>query len=357
MFGITGLLFGVLIGAAAPHEPAGLWASQAKLFRLVGFSAVQGNNTINGYVSNVQRRPIADLNVELLNEYGSQIRRTRTSSSGRYSFTNLLPGTYQVRVLTSGTNYIEQTQQVELVNIARRSSGGGVTYSGAEFAQLDFSLRTNETAAARAAPGTIFVQAVPADARKVYEQAVFDLDGGKRDQGMSGLQEAIKIFPTYFDALERLGTEHVTRGQHEQGFAILSRALEINATAHKCLYALGVAQYNLKQLAAASDSLRRSLTLAPDSVNAHLWLGIVLLKSKDFSGAEKHLKQAYTLSKKRVPDVHMYLAQLYSNAGRYNEAANELELFLKEAPNARDKEAIRDVIKRLRAKSSVASER
>jgi hypothetical protein len=47
----------------------------------------------------------------------------------------------------------------------------------------------------------------------------------------------------------------------------------------------------------------------------------------------------------------MHLAQMYSNDKRYKEAADELELFLKETPNARDAESIKNIIKQLRAKA------
>ena len=41
-------------------------------------------------------------------------------------------------------------------------------------------------------------------------------------------------------------------------------------------------------------------------------------------------------------DVHMHLAQLYSNDKRYANAADELELFLKEASNAKDTDSIKN---------------
>ena len=50
-------------------------------------------------------------------------------------------------------------------------------------------------------------------------------------------------------------------------------------------------------------------------------------------------------------DVHMHLAQLHSNNKRYKEAADELEVFLKETPDARDAESIKNIIKQLRAKA------
>jgi regulator of sirC expression with transglutaminase-like and TPR domain len=67
--------------------------------------------------------------------------------------------------------------------------------------------------------------------------------------------------------------------------------------------------------------------------------------------AEEPFKRAYQLGGKRIPDVHMFLAQIYSNSKRYKEAADELELFLNEAPDARDSQNIRALIAQLRAKA------
>jgi regulator of sirC expression with transglutaminase-like and TPR domain len=47
----------------------------------------------------------------------------------------------------------------------------------------------------------------------------------------------------------------------------------------------------------------------------------------------------------------MALAQIYSNSNRYKEAADELEVYLKEAPDARDAERIKTLINQLRAKA------
>jgi regulator of sirC expression with transglutaminase-like and TPR domain len=51
----------------------------------------------------------------------------------------------------------------------------------------------------------------------------------------------------------------------------------------------------------------------------------------------------------------MHLAKYYSENKRYKEAADELELFLKQAPDARDAEKIKALIKQLRAKAASGS--
>ena len=230
--------------------------------------------------------------------------------------------------------------------------------SGAQVEQVDFTLKTRDEVDKSARPtttGTTFAQNVPDDARAAYERAIESLDKRQdADHGIAELKKAVELFPTYYLALERLGGEYVKLKQYEEAVRVLNAAVEINPRGHPSMYALGVARYYLKQIPEAIELLRRSLSLAPDSPNSafsHMFLGMALLKDGKFAEAETHLKRAHEIGDKQVPDVHMYLAQMYSNSKRYKEAADELELFLKETPDARDAESIRNIIKQLRAKA------
>jgi regulator of sirC expression with transglutaminase-like and TPR domain len=68
--------------------------------------------------------------------------------------------------------------------------------------------------------------------------------------------------------------------------------------------------------------------------------------------AETYLKQANLLAEAKVPDAHWQLALLFNQLKRFKEAAEELELFLKVTPDARDADKIRQLIQQLRQKGS-----
>src|ERR1051325_6978296 len=110
------------------------------------------SNTISGHVSNDRRMPLADLRVELLNEVDSVIRTVKTDGSGLFVFRKLSDGTFQVRVQTSGTNYVSQTKRVDLA----RPTGFGVATE-----EVDFVLFTKGNPGGAAKPGVVFVQEVP----------------------------------------------------------------------------------------------------------------------------------------------------------------------------------------------------
>ena len=299
----------------------------------------QRANSIGGQVFDDRRNAIANIQVELLNDAESVIQRTKTDSSGLFVFRRLSNGIFQVKVQTYGTNYIGQTKRVQLEPTRA-------------YEQVDFVLTATETSTT-AIPGAIFVQEIPEPARKEFERASELLKKTEQQkEGIETLKKAIDIFPLYFEALELLGTEYVKQKAWEQAVPVLTKAIEVNSRAYHSLNSLSVAQYNLKQLPQALELMRRAITLNQKSVNANLWLGMLLRQSGKLDEAEKYLKEANQLAAAKSPDAHWELALLFNQLKRYKEAADELELFLKTQPNARDTELIKKLIQRLRQKAA-----
>lgn len=311
-------------------------------------ATLQTGNTIAGHVMDSSRRPLADIYVELLDDVDTRLARVKTDGGGRYVFSRLQPGTFHVRVVTVGTTFVSQTARIDLI-VVSAAPGSGRAYE-----EVSFTLKTvdeGKSPQKSGNSGTVFSQNVPAESQKLYEGALEKLTSGSLTEGMDGLKQAIDSFPNYYLALERLGMEYVKQSQHAQAQETLNKALKVNPKGHMSLHTLGVAQYNLKNFPGAVESLQRAVALSPSSVNSQFWLGIVLFRGGKINEAETPLKRAYELGGKQVADVHMYLAQVYSNTKRYKEAADELELFLKET-DAKDSERIQGLIKQLREKAN-----
>jgi tetratricopeptide (TPR) repeat protein len=348
-------LSGTVVVAATFVVPGAATAgARAKYVAPSAAAATQANrNSIGGMVMGPDRRPLSDVYVELMSEYNSQIGpRQRTNSSGRYHFSNLPEGRYKVRVLSAASDFEEQTQEVVIQNAIRQLPGGGTFVSGFESVQLDFTMRLRKPRggeAPKSAPGTVFVQVAPEEAKRAYEQAIADLDAKKDDAaGLAGLKKAVELFPTYYDALLRLGTEHLRRQTYPDALAALNKAVEVNPRGYAALYSLGVAQHYQRQRAAAAETFRRAVNLNPGSVNAQIWLGIALRLHGQLAQAEAALKRAQELGDGPVPEVHWQLSLLFHQQQRYNDAANQLELFLKASPDARDAAQIRNLIRQFR---------
>lgn len=312
----------------------------------------QGRNSISGLVYGESRTPLADTYVQLLDELGSTISQTRTNGSGRYSFYGLSSGRFKIKVFPVGSDYMEQTQEVQLSPVS------AIPGSGADNQQVDFYLRLRDANRGPfGVPGAIFAQEVPDEAKKFYELGISQLRQKNEKDGFENLKKALDVFPNYFLALDRLGTEYAARGRIDPNYfeaarILLTKALEVNPRSFSSMFGLGFTQYHQGMIKQAVDNLERAITVYNDSPSAYLWLGIAQKKVGKLVQAEAALKRANELAKGKEADVHWQLAGLYGDQKRYAEAAAELEQFLKTKPDARDAEKIKQLIAQLKQKAA-----
>ncbi|HXG85611.1 MAG TPA: tetratricopeptide repeat protein, partial [Pyrinomonadaceae bacterium] len=252
----------------------------------------QGRNSIIGFVFAGGRQPVSNVFVELLTDTYSTISRVKTSGAGFYSFPGLADGNYIIKILPSGTDYEEQTQTISLVSISVIAGRGAINE------QVDFYLKVkkNVNSGPLAAPGVIFAQEIPKDAKKLYEEGVNYLRDKKEKEGFEKLKSSIEIFPQYYLALDRLGTEYVVRGYYRPAFVLLTQAVEINPRSFSSSFGLGLALFRLQQVDKAIENLRRATEIYNKSANAYLWLGIALHQNKNLPQTEAALIQANKLS-------------------------------------------------------------
>lgn len=303
-----------------------------------------GGSTITGFVFDSERRPITQINVELMNEVNSVLQRMKTDGSGRFLFRGVSQGRFQIRVLPLGTNYEEQTQEVELYGIG--ASGRPIT----DNIQKDFYLRLRRSGSASpGGNGTIFVQDIPEKAKTTYQKAISDLEASRVEAGVEGLENALKLFPTYYSALEKLGLIYTTQQKYEKALEVFGKAVIVNPRSFNGWYGLSYSHYALKHSGAAVEAAQKAVSLNSNSEDAILFLGLSLRLAKRYEEAEKSLRQADRITKGLSPDVHWNLALLYAkDLLRFKEAADELELYLKTSPNTPQVDNIKKLIKQYR---------
>jgi tetratricopeptide (TPR) repeat protein len=313
----------------------------------------QTGNTISGYVFTPERRPLYDINVELMDEFSRYIGRTKTNASGRFIFSNLQAGRFRVRVLASGTEYQEQELDVEIQNFTRATPSGRTVTSGFENVQRDFYLRKKKGEPPVGRAESIFVQDVPAKAKELYDRSQNLLANKEQVEACKLLKSAIEIFPDYYDAIERLGTEYIKMQHYEAAQILLARAVEINPRGYPSWYGLAYALYSLNLADKAIKPVEKSIELNPNSIESLLLHGVALRKLKRYGESEKVLVKAKSVSKSVTPEIHWQLALLYAhNLERYQDAANELEDYLKAKPESTEAENIRKLIKQFREKAN-----
>ncbi|MBP9664471.1 MAG: carboxypeptidase regulatory-like domain-containing protein [Pyrinomonadaceae bacterium] len=298
----------------------------------------QAGNRIDGSVYGYGRRPIPDLYVELNDDLNRTIARTKTSNSGAFTFAGMPSGTYIVRVLTSGTDYEEREERVEIFNL---------TPTAFESRQVLLYLKLKQGTTLPNAE-VIFGQEVPAEAQQLYEKGIADLASKRDAEGLEALRGAIETFPKYYAALERLGLEYVQIGKPETLQAaelLLNVAVGVNARGFKSWYGLACARHALGNYTEGLAASEKAVELKPTAADAVFLHGRLLRNLKRYSEAEKQLLKAKELFVTVPAHLHWELALIYGNSlKKYAEAARELKLYLKVKPDAANAENVRKLI-------------
>ena len=320
--------------------------SKAALILCLVFSLApsQSRFAIFGHVRDAHGNGVGSIRVSLLNENEQNLSTVFADNSGRFQFRNLGEGTYLVRVEPAGTPFEEQTQRIELQSFSPLSS------STEDPHMVDFRLKLRKEERT-GVPGVVFVQPVPPAAVEQFNKAVSSLNDKKTESAIQFFQKAIELYPDYFLALELLGTEYVKGGKYENAVPILSRAAELNPNASKSLYALGVAHLKTNRSAEAVNWLQRAADKDARSANVFMMLGLAHGNLGSYGESETAFKKAYLLGKSDVAEVHFYLAGIYNKQQRYADAVRELELFLKESKDIKDRDQIKGLIVKLKEKA------
>lgn len=308
-------------------------------------------NSISGIIFDQNRKPVARIHVELLDGFERLIKSTETKSSGLFIFQGLSAGIYYVQIRTAGTPFKQAKERVQLgqTNRTNRTSGA---ISGSESIQLNLNLELDPRFSGYTKPFTnevIYAQTVPKEAEALYEQAVDRLENKKMDEAIMLLKSAISAFPEYFLALDRLGNVYLIQNKNVEAENVFAKALDVNPKSYSSRYGLAVSQYKLGKKTEAAQNLEESAVLNTTSINAYFLLGKIHREAKEFNKAEKSLLKAKELSDNKLADIHWELALLYyHNLKRFNDAADELELYLKADPDTANKEQVKRLIKDFR---------
>ena len=165
------------------------------------------------------------------------------------------------------------------------------------------------------------------------------LTGTERaDEAINVLTRALVLHPGNAKVENNLGLMLLEKGRLPEAIGHFSRALEIDPESPEAHNSLGIALARSGKLELAVWHLEEAASLAPKSPEFQFNLGRILAAQKKFSEAIPHLEQAAALSGGEDPFLLELLAGLYSELGRFPEAAQIARrgLSLAERQNNRD---------------------
>lgn len=192
---------------------------------------------------------------------------------------------------------------------------------------------------------------VPKAAVELYEKGMQSAGRGETDKAIDDLRRAVELHPNFGLALNELGVQYLRKGDLEKAGEALTKVLQISPDAPEPLLNYGIVLLQQKRFAEAEKQLRDAVLKNEHAYSAHLYLGISLIYVKNYTEAESELRKAVTIGGLKASQAHYYLGGLYWQTGKHQQAADELETFLKLEPKAANADKLRSTIKELRTKS------
>jgi tetratricopeptide (TPR) repeat protein len=270
--------------------------------------------------------------VVLNNSGGLPAGRQFVSAGGRYQFTNLASGIYELVVLLDHQE-VARTRVEILPGPAQ------------ERVRQDLTLAWKGDAPPKATSVSAadFYQRSEAN-EKLFVRAKEATDQKRYDDAIATLRQLVTADPHDFQAWTELGTVYLFKQNYEE-----SENAYVKSVTERPGFFLG--QMNLGRLRVvrknfenAIEPLNAAVNIQPTSADANYYLGESYLQIKKGSKAVGYLNQAIKLDPVGRADAHLRLATLYNAVGMKDKAALEYEEFLKKKPAYPDRKKLEEYI-------------
>jgi tetratricopeptide (TPR) repeat protein len=262
-----------------------------------------------------------------------EVGRQTISSRGRYRFTNLAEGEYEIVIEVDGK---EIGRNGPIFMRSRDLSNSPYGF------QIDLDFRWK---AAAPPPGGVISAADlyerPAGTKMIFQKAEDAVSKKKYDQAADLLKQVLETDKNDFQAWTALGTVYFAEQKFDDAEGAYLKAIEIHPASPRAFLNLGRVRSSQKKFEEAVEPLTKAVELQPTSGDANFLLGECYLQLKKGSKAIPYLKDAANNGR---PDAHLRLGWLYNAAGLKDKAAIEYEEYLKKNPNYADKSKLKEYI-------------
>lgn len=257
-----------------------------------------------------------------------------TDSQGQFEFTRLAPGSYQILIEADRERFETATENVEVVR----------SYPSVLSIILKEKISTKPRPTIATVSATELDPNVPANAKKEFDRASAASREGKVEEAIIYLRKAIAFYPQYLMAHNDLAAQLMKSGKLDDAEEELNLALMIDPSAFNPTLNLGIVLVKKHSFEEAVKLLDKALSFQPRSPAARLYLGLALLGTLYFERAEKELNTAYELDGKECVLALFHLGELYLSKGERDRARTYLERYLREAPEANNRDQVKKLL-------------
>lgn len=265
---------------------------------------------------------------------GYILARQTVAPNGRYRFTNLADGEYDIAIEV-------ENNEITRVRIQLRSP-----VHNTDFRQ-DITLGWKTLNKRTTRP--VSVTADDFYKRSVLNQRIFNkaqdfTDNKKYAKAVELLQQLVKTDPNDFQAWTELGTVFLIEKNLSSAEKAYDKSVAIRPKFFLALMNLGKVRLMQNNFEGAVAAFTRAIQVRADSAAANYYLGEAYLQMKRGSQAVGYFYEALRLDPLGKAEAHLRLAALYNGAGLKQKAAIEYAQFLKKKPDYPDKKKLEDYI-------------
>ncbi len=316
-------------------------------------STTRGNHVIRGKIFLPSGRlPELRLRVVLEVASGGIFGEAFSDSVGNFEFRSLPNNNYRLVVPSDGHTYETSQENLEISGTVSR------TFSVQVYLRLKES--NERTSSQKMVSAAEFSQEVPKAARKSYEQGLKKLKEGKQDEAVALFQDALKVFPDYLPALNKLAESQMAQQKATEAEATFQHALQVSPKYPLAHIGLGMLLVNQKRYPEAIEHLDAAINLDESFPMAHLNLGVALLEKtppteSDLERADKAFHKALALGGAQMVYAHKFLFNLHVRRRDYPRAIAALEAYLQAAPAASDAPQVQTMLEKVKKAAQAPS--
>lgn len=225
---------------------------------------------------------------------------------------------------------------------------------GFDLSRLDMVMEVNErnsrqnTLESLSGPVSKLDLKAPGGARREFAKGTQLLIRKSYIDAADHLKKAISIYPDFVAAHNGLGSAYLYLGKSELAEGEFSQAVALDDHLPYSYLNLGWAQLALENFSTAQDSIRKASELAPLDLNLLTALSYAQLLNRDYAGTIATAHQVHSRKHEKSAIVHYFAAAACQGENNLEEAQNELQIFLDEAPQSPSADAARRIMDQIK---------
>jgi predicted Zn-dependent protease len=272
--------------------------------------------SISGVVVNLTGHPVSRAQIELHDvATGSIIASAQSAANGTFMFSSVPTGEFEV---------------IANVGVDQAHERVSCSQTGATV-----SLRMNTGVDEHGSGATVSVKslAAPDKARDEYHKAHQAFLKSKFADAWAFTQKALMAAPKYAEALTLRGILRINKADRQGGEEDLQASLKSDPNYALTYFAMGAALNMDGKYAEAERTLEQGLRIDPTSWQGYFELSKSMIAKSDYRSALKYIVKAESLDPTYAP-IHLAKAHALMGLRFYDEAAAELEQYLKADPTS-----------------------